>query len=308
MKKILSTIGALVVLSAVTAESQTGGAVQNNNALNSSQSAAQTPALNQNQTSTGQGTGTSVSGVSSNQLTGSGTNQNNLTPASSPGATNRFYSTNRTGSSFNTNSRMQDRAATQSDRALLLRIRQSVLTQPQAGGAKAPVNVIVDQGVVTLVGSVPTIQEKDRILAQVQAQPGLVRVVDQLAVGASSASSSAVGGTGGAIDTTAPNASGATGGAVTTDSTTISSSPAEQLPTKNAVTTGFTTQTPVYAAPPAVAQPPPVPVTPPTQPAVVAPPLPPGAQSQPGAAVNAVNPAPTAPGAQPLPPRTGTNP
>ncbi len=69
------------------------------------------------------------------------------------------------------------------DRALLLQVRQAVLPQIQAGGGVAPIQFQAHEGVVTLIGSVPTEEEKQRIAGLVEQVPGVVQVNDQLVLG-----------------------------------------------------------------------------------------------------------------------------
>ena len=79
---------------------------------------------------------------------------------------------------------IQDRAVTQSDQSLLVRIRQTVEPRVQAKGPWTPVHFDVQNGVVTLIGTVETVEIKQQVEALVQLTPGVVRVVDQLVVGA----------------------------------------------------------------------------------------------------------------------------
>lgn len=69
------------------------------------------------------------------------------------------------------------------DQVLLTRVRQVVLPQIQIGGMPAPVEFNVQQGVVTIIGAVPTIEQKHQIAALVQQVPGVVQVTDQVIVG-----------------------------------------------------------------------------------------------------------------------------
>ena len=68
------------------------------------------------------------------------------------------------------------------DRLLLLRVRQRVLPQIQVGGTAAPVDFKVHQGEVTVIGTVPNIQQSHYIAAMVRQVPGVVQVTDQLQV------------------------------------------------------------------------------------------------------------------------------
>jgi hypothetical protein len=120
------------------------------------------------------------------------TNSNRLTPASRPGATNRFFETNRFNRATATNGISgtngsgigpNDMASTEFDRTLTIRIRQTIVTR--LGGtpsAWSSVAINADNGAVTLVGAVPSVMLKQRIVTTVQSSPGVVRVIDQLTV------------------------------------------------------------------------------------------------------------------------------
>ncbi len=82
------------------------------------------------------------------------------------------------------NMTMQDRAVTQRDRALLIRIHRTVRAQLQSlfAGTVVPVHFIVQSGVVELVGIVSTGEEKQRVETVVRQVPGVTRVVNRLEV------------------------------------------------------------------------------------------------------------------------------
>lgn len=138
-----------------------------------------------------------------------GTNNSGLNPTGRSGDTNRLYGTNgnlRGGSSsYGTNrgsfgsagtsdpegnARFQDEAVTASDRTLLVNVRQTVQTQVRAltttsaGGAWMPVHFRIQNGVVTLIGVVQTIEIQQQIEACVRRVPGVVRVEDTIEIGA----------------------------------------------------------------------------------------------------------------------------
>jgi osmotically-inducible protein OsmY len=132
------------------------------------------------------GGATNQFGGTTNQF-GSSTNQaggtNQLTPTSSPGATNRLFGTNSTGRFGTNDMRNQDHAFTERDKAVLVRVREAVLPRIQVNGQTPPVHFSVSQGVVTLLGSVQTIQMRQEIEQIVIQSPGVVNIVDQLLVG-----------------------------------------------------------------------------------------------------------------------------
>ncbi len=75
--------------------------------------------------------------------------------------------------------------ATGADQSLLLRVRQSVLPQIQVAGTPVPINFNVQQGVVTIVGTVPNVAQAQQIAALVQQVPGVVQVNNQMTIGPS---------------------------------------------------------------------------------------------------------------------------
>jgi BON domain len=111
----------------------------------------------------------------------------NLTPTSQPGFTNRIVATNAQGLLTNGSAIMRDQAISEPDRRLLGQIRTAVFGSsqppPQLGGTS--VHFILRDGVVRIVGVVPTVEEQKRIEGIVQQVPGVARVYDALQVGAS---------------------------------------------------------------------------------------------------------------------------
>jgi BON domain-containing protein len=75
-----------------------------------------------------------------------------------------------------------EQVSTTQDQSLLLRVRQTVLPQIQVAGVPPPINFSIQQGLVTITGTVPTIEQKRQILALVQQVPGVVQVSDQTVV------------------------------------------------------------------------------------------------------------------------------
>jgi len=140
-------------------------------------------ATNQNQFGvTNQFGTTNQLGVDTNGLFGGDTNgfaATNFFGTNFLGGTNSFGLTNGSQIVF------QDIAITDFDRSLLIRIRQAIVTPSQGTGAPfnpASVGFQLNNGVVTAVGMVPTTGEKQRVLTVAQRVPGVVRVIDQMAV------------------------------------------------------------------------------------------------------------------------------
>jgi hypothetical protein len=86
---------------------------------------------------------------------------------------------------FNSNFLLRDQAVTPSDRVLLTTLQQGVAAQLGITSPRAmPVHFFINNGAVTLVGTVPTADESQRILARVQQTPGVLSVFNDLHVGA----------------------------------------------------------------------------------------------------------------------------
>jgi len=100
-------------------------------------------------------------------------------------SSNRFGGfTNRFGgftNSFRTNGLVFDQFTTPQDQALAHQIRQAIL--PEIRETHAPIHLVVNNGVVTLVGFVPSLEERGEIENLVQRTPGVVNVVDNLQIG-----------------------------------------------------------------------------------------------------------------------------
>ena len=82
-----------------------------------------------------------------------------------------------------TSIKVQDQAMTEADQILLRQIREQLAPHLRVSGTRAPVAFNVHEGDVTLVGIVPSNEEKKQIETLVQQIPGVVNVVDQLVVG-----------------------------------------------------------------------------------------------------------------------------
>lgn len=109
---------------------------------------------------------------------------NGLTPTSEPGMTNRMLGTNNLGLTNSSGALFRDQAITSADRQLLAQLRSAVfganLSAEQL--ASQPVHFILANGVVRLVGEVPSLEQRQQIEAAVQRVPGVVRVYDALSV------------------------------------------------------------------------------------------------------------------------------
>jgi osmotically-inducible protein OsmY len=77
---------------------------------------------------------------------------------------------------------IRDQAFTPQDRTVLTQVRQGVQTQIRTITTATPVYFVVREGVVRLVGSVPSQQEAQQIEMIVQQTPGVVRVINELRV------------------------------------------------------------------------------------------------------------------------------
>lgn len=166
----------------------------------------------QNQPQGFQGVGGQTNAVSNfgatNQIGGvspggaTSTNRERLLPTGRPGETNRMLGTNsgpRGGAtnrnSFGTSDRgdqgkFQDEAGTETDRRLLGMVRERVqtevrgLTSTGSRGAWAPaVHFRIQNGVVTIVGVVQSIEIKQQIEECVRRVPGVVQVVNEIEFG-----------------------------------------------------------------------------------------------------------------------------
>ncbi len=215
---ILASVGASVGFFAVAARSQTptpptppppaasaSGTVQiqnNGAAVNQGQATIQqvppaqrqlqvSPALQNRQQS--QSTVQGANGGANGQFTatnrfaatnsGFRTNTPGWSPTGRVNETNRMFGTNSSHGSNQTNVASQDRALTAADQTLLVQIRQTVSSRLQPSGAWSPaVHFQVNNGIVTLMGVVTTIQISQQVEMTTTQVPGVVRVVNRLAV------------------------------------------------------------------------------------------------------------------------------
>jgi osmotically-inducible protein OsmY len=105
----------------------------------------------------------------------------NMSPT---GRTNRFDSTNHFDHRHFDRSRFRDQATTPADQSLLIRIRQTIITEisvSASGGANfVPIHISVNSGQVTLIGLVANADQAQRMQATVAAIPGVVGVQNAL--------------------------------------------------------------------------------------------------------------------------------
>ena len=143
--------------------------------------------------------GINTNGFQTNFLANRATNGLGISPTSNPGLQNRVYSsnnpaagpyeaTNRIGpaSSFGTNASgatdtSGNATMTPADRTVMFSVRQAVQTAFSAG-IQPSVNYVVNGGVVTLVGMVPTIEEKLAVQSVASGVPGVNRIVNNIQV------------------------------------------------------------------------------------------------------------------------------
>jgi osmotically-inducible protein OsmY len=136
-------------------------------------------------------------GAVTNQFTSGFTNQNSFTnefagrtnqfgtnlPPTGRG-TNHFSSTNRFDSRHFDHNRFRDEAITPGDQTLLIRIRQTIITEisvSTSGGRNwAPVHFSINSGHVRLMGLVRTMDEGQRLLATVSQMAGVSGVENGL--------------------------------------------------------------------------------------------------------------------------------
>jgi len=111
-----------------------------------------------------------------------GTTPQNLTPTATLTNVVRVFPTNAGGLTNFSATVTQDRAVTAPDRALLVQIHRSLRDVFTPGTGLVPIHFIVQQGVVRIVGFVSTLDEKQRLLAAVQAVQGVVQVQDEVSI------------------------------------------------------------------------------------------------------------------------------
>jgi len=107
---------------------------------------------------------------------------NELTPTG--GLTNRVLGTNSSALTNSSGTIFRDQAITSTDRQLLTQLRAAVLGGNVSAQqlASAPVHFIIANGVVRLVGEVPTLEQRQQIETTTQQVPGVVRIFNALNV------------------------------------------------------------------------------------------------------------------------------
>jgi BON domain len=108
-----------------------------------------------------------------------------LSPTSRSGATNALYPTNSMSTNNTPDWLQRDQAITEQDRAMLAQMRQAVFQGQPISGWMHSIHFILKDGAVRIVGTVPSVAERQRIEAVVTQIPGVVKVYDALAVNAS---------------------------------------------------------------------------------------------------------------------------
>lgn len=109
----------------------------------------------------------------------------NLSPTG--GITNRMYGTNGISTTNGASLQMRDDAVTPADQTRLLQIRQRVRPLFLTGNSRQgliPVHFVCRNNVVTIVGFVPSEEQKEKVVSLVQGTPGVIQVVDNLQVSA----------------------------------------------------------------------------------------------------------------------------
>jgi len=175
--------------STVTSSSSSNGSVSNSTDVNASVTQSNMTAEVTNQFGGSNGFGFGTNGFATNFLGGGAvdTNQfgtNGLTPTSQPGLTNRIFGTNNFGLTNSTGALFRDQAITSPDRQLLSQLRSAVFganLSPEQLAAQ-PVHFILANGIVRLVGEVPSLEQRQQVEAAVQRVPGVVRIYDALSV------------------------------------------------------------------------------------------------------------------------------
>jgi BON domain len=108
-----------------------------------------------------------------------------LSPTSRIGATNALYPTNSMSTNNTPDWLQRDQAITEQDRAMLAQMRQAVFQGQPISGWMHSIHFILKDGAVRIVGTVPSLAERQRIETIVTQIPGVVKVYDALAVNAS---------------------------------------------------------------------------------------------------------------------------
>jgi hypothetical protein len=110
-----------------------------------------------------------------------------LSPTSQIGATNAVYPTNSAATNTTPEWLQRDQAITEQDRGMLMQMRQAVFQGQPLSGWMQSIHFILKDGAVRIVGTVPSLAERQRIEGIVTQIPGVVKVYDALAVNPSAA-------------------------------------------------------------------------------------------------------------------------
>jgi osmotically-inducible protein OsmY len=123
---------------------------------------------------------TGNSTLSTNPVSANPTNPMTATNQNQFAATNGAVGSN----GLNSNFALRNQAVTPSDRILLNSILQGLQAQLGVTSISGlPVHFFINNGAVTIVGTVPTADESQRILARVQQTPGVLSTFNDLHVG-----------------------------------------------------------------------------------------------------------------------------
>lgn len=160
--------GSAATTAAPGARTPTPGVTQGNQLQPGSQNVPPTLGMSNNFAGNTNFVPTNQLGMNSNQM-----GSNNLSPTGTASGTNQF----------NSNVVLRDEAVTDNDQSLLVTLRQNVQSQLGASPAGMPIHFYINNGVVTLVGSVTSAAESQRILELAQRTAGVARVINDLRVG-----------------------------------------------------------------------------------------------------------------------------
>lgn len=143
------------------------------------------PFMNENGTSP---TTTANGSISTNPVAANPTNAIPSTNQNQFAATNGMAQSNDLATGVNPNGpnsnfALRDQAVTPGDRILLNSLQQGIESQLGNSASGSPVHFFVNNGAVTIVGTVPMADEAQRILARVQQTPGVLSTFNDLHVG-----------------------------------------------------------------------------------------------------------------------------
>jgi osmotically-inducible protein OsmY len=122
-----------------------------------------------------------TNGAFTNQFAGTNRFGTNMSPTGR--GTNHVFSTNHFDFRHFDRNRFRDEAITPGDQTLLIRIRQTIITQisvSTGGGNFVPIHCSIHSGHVRLMGLVRSMDEAQRLLATVSGMPGVTGVENGL--------------------------------------------------------------------------------------------------------------------------------